>query len=111
VYCSVWAAVHNSTIAGDGVAGVLLTNPMSVAVDSEGNIVFSDWSCFIRKTWQRDGALTIVAGIGILGWSSDGLRQPAPSLSRAIPLANASTRAATGKAVKQNIDKSPTISR
>jgi hypothetical protein len=50
-----------STIAGDGGAGVWLTNPMSVAVDSEGNIVFGDWSGFIRKIWNRDGALTIVA--------------------------------------------------
>jgi trimeric autotransporter adhesin len=61
-----------STIAGDGIAGVFLTNPMSVAVDSEGNIVFGDWSGFIRKIWNRDGALSIVAGTGIRGYSGDG---------------------------------------
>jgi sugar lactone lactonase YvrE len=61
-----------STIAGDGVAGAFLTNPMSVALDSEGNIFFGDWSGFIRKIWKRDGALTIVAGTGILGYSGDG---------------------------------------
>jgi sugar lactone lactonase YvrE len=61
-----------STIAGNGVAGAFLTNPMSVAVDSEGNILFSDWSGFIRKIWNRDGGVTIVAGTGILGYSGDG---------------------------------------
>jgi hypothetical protein len=61
-----------STTAGDGVAGAFLTNPMSVAVDSEGNVVFGDWSGFIRKIRNRDGALTIVAGTGILGCSGDG---------------------------------------
>jgi hypothetical protein len=43
-----------STIAGDGVAGAFLTNPMSVAVDSEGNVVFGDWSGFIRKIRNRE---------------------------------------------------------
>jgi sugar lactone lactonase YvrE len=71
-----------STIAGDGVAGAFLTNPMSVAADSEGNIVFGDWSGFIRKIWNKDGALTIVAGTGILGYSGDGGQATSAMLGR-----------------------------
>ena len=61
-----------STIAGDGAAGVALYNPTGVAVDSAGNVYLADWSGFIRKIWAGDGATTIVAGTGLLGYGGDG---------------------------------------
>lgn len=76
-----------STIAGEGVAGATLTNPTSVAVDSEGNIVFGDWSGFIRKIWKRDGVVTIVAGTGILGFGGDGGQATNATLGRSISIA------------------------
>jgi sugar lactone lactonase YvrE len=61
-----------STVAGDGVAGTVLNYPTSVAVDSSDNVYFGDWSGMIRKLWARGGAVTTVAGTGILGYSGDG---------------------------------------
>jgi hypothetical protein len=61
-----------STIIGEGATGALLHNPTSVAVDSEDNVYLADWSGIIRKISTRDGAVTVVAGIGILGYSGDG---------------------------------------
>jgi len=61
-----------STVAGNGVAGASLYNPTSVAVDSAGDLYVGDWSGFIRKIWMKDGATTIVAGTGNLGYSGDG---------------------------------------
>jgi hypothetical protein len=55
-----------STLAGD------LNYPMSVAVDSSNNVYVADWSGYIRKIWADNGSVTIVAGIGILGYSGDG---------------------------------------
>jgi sugar lactone lactonase YvrE len=60
-----------STIAGGGAAGTL-NNPTSVAVDIAGNVYFCDWSGSIRKIWALDGAITTVAGTGMLGYSGDG---------------------------------------
>jgi sugar lactone lactonase YvrE len=61
-----------STVAGGGVAGASLYNPTSVAVDIAGNVYFYDWSGSIRKFWAQDGAITTVAGTGVLGYSGDG---------------------------------------
>ncbi len=70
-----------STIASD------LKNPTSVAVDSEGNIFFGDWTGFIRKIWKRDGAVTIAAGTGILGYGGDGGQATSATLGRSISIA------------------------
>jgi sugar lactone lactonase YvrE len=61
-----------STIIGEGATGALLHNPTSVAVDSADNVYVGDWSGIIRKISTRDGAVTVVAGTGILGYSGDG---------------------------------------
>jgi sugar lactone lactonase YvrE len=61
-----------STIAGAGTAGAFLNYPTSVAVDQEGDVYVADWSGFIRKIWVKDGATTIVAGTGVLGFGGDG---------------------------------------
>jgi sugar lactone lactonase YvrE len=61
-----------STIAGEGAARTSLNFPTSVAVDAAGDVYVSDWSGFIRKIWVKDGASTIVAGTGILGYGGDG---------------------------------------
>lgn len=60
-----------STLAGNGAAGAFLNNPTSLAVDSAGDLYVADWSGFIRKIWVRDGATTVVAGTGILGYGGD----------------------------------------
>src|SRR5947207_2352404 len=61
----------SSAIAGEGVAGAILNNPTTLAVDSVGNLYAGDWSGFIRKVWVKDGGTTIVAGTGILGYGGD----------------------------------------
>ena len=76
-----------STIAGNGAAGAFLNNPTSVAVDSAGDVYFADWSGFIRKIWVRNGAVTIVAGTGILGYSGDGGQALNAMLGKAISIA------------------------
>ena len=74
-----------STIAGSA-AGVL-SNPMSVAVDQRGDVYVGDWSGFIRKIWVRDGAITIVAGTGILGYSGDWGQATNAMFGKAISIA------------------------
>jgi sugar lactone lactonase YvrE len=76
-----------STIAGDATAGPVLNNPTSVALDSAGNLYFGDWSGFIRKIWARDGAITTIAGTGILGYSGDGGQATGAMLGKAIRIA------------------------
>jgi sugar lactone lactonase YvrE len=75
-----------STIAG-GAAGPILNSPTSVVLDSEGNIYVGDWSGFIRKIWAGGGAVTTIAGTGILGYSGDGRRATSAMLGRAINIA------------------------
>lgn len=75
-----------STVAGEGVAGALLNNPGSVAVDSADNVYVADWSGFIRKIWARGGAITTVAGTGILGYSGDGGQATSAMIGKAISL-------------------------
>jgi hypothetical protein len=76
-----------STIAGNGVAGAFLSNPTSVAVDSAGDVYIADWSGFIRKLWVRNGATTIVAGTGILGYGGDGGQAINATIGKAISIA------------------------
>jgi sugar lactone lactonase YvrE len=61
-----------STIAGGGTAGVTLSNPTSTAVDSAGNVYVGDSSGLIRKVWAGSAGVSVVAGIGIRGYSGDG---------------------------------------
>jgi hypothetical protein len=75
-----------STIAGDGAAGAFLNNPTGLALDSAGNVYVADWSGLIRKFWVRDGASTVVAGTGILGYSGDGGPAISAMLGRAISI-------------------------
>jgi hypothetical protein len=76
-----------STVAGDGAAGPILNSPTSVALDSEDNVYVGDWSGFVRKIWAGGGAITTVAGTGILGYSGDGGRATNAMLGRAISIA------------------------
>jgi sugar lactone lactonase YvrE len=76
-----------STIAGNGAAGAFLSSPTSVAVDQGGDVYVGDWSGFIRKIRVRDGAITTVAGTGILGYSGDGGQATNAMFGRAISLA------------------------
>lgn len=64
-----------------------LNNPTSVAVDHGGNVYFSDWSGRIRKIWARDGAISVVAGTGIAGFSGDGGQAASAEIGKAIALA------------------------
>jgi sugar lactone lactonase YvrE len=76
-----------STIAGEGAARTSLNFPTSIAVDSAGDVYVSDWSGFIRKIWVKDGGTTVVAGIGILGYSGDGGQATNARLGKAISIA------------------------
>ena len=76
-----------STIGGNAAAGAFLSNPTSVAVDQRGDVYVADWSGFIRKIWVRDGAISIIAGIGILGYSGDGGQATNAMLGRSISIA------------------------
>jgi trimeric autotransporter adhesin len=76
-----------STVAGLGVAGVVLNYPTSVAVDSAGDLYVADWSGYIRKVWINESAATIVAGTGILGYSGDGGQAINAMIGKAIALA------------------------
>ena len=75
-----------STIAG-GTAAPILNNPTSVALDSDDNIYVGDWSGFIRKIWAGGGAVTTVAGTGILGYGGDGGQATSAMVGRAINIA------------------------
>jgi hypothetical protein len=76
-----------STIAGNGVSGAFLSNPTSVAVDSAGDVYVGDWSGFIRKIWVRNGATTIVAGTGVVGYGGDGGQAINATIGKAISMA------------------------
>jgi sugar lactone lactonase YvrE len=75
-----------STVAGNGTAGAL-NNPTSVAVDYAGNLYVADWSGFIRKIWVKDGATTVVAGAGILGYGGDDGQATNAMFGKAISIA------------------------
>jgi len=76
-----------ATIAGNGVAGVNFSYPTSVAVDPAGDLYVSDWSGYMRKVWVREGAATIVAGTGILGYGGDGGQATNATIGKAISIA------------------------
>jgi len=76
-----------STLAGNGAAGAFLNNPTSLAVDSAGNLYVADWSGFIRKIWAKDGATTVVAGTGILGYGGDEGQATNAMFGKAISIA------------------------
>ena len=76
-----------STIAGGGAAGPILNYPTTVALDSKENVYVGDWSGIIRKIWAGGGAITTVAGTGILGHSGDGGQATSAMLGRAISIA------------------------
>jgi hypothetical protein len=76
-----------ATIAGNGVAGGYFINPTSVAVDPAGDVYVADWSGYIHKIWVREGAVTIFAGTGILGYSGDGGQATNAMIGKAISMA------------------------
>jgi sugar lactone lactonase YvrE len=76
-----------ATISGNGVAGGYFSNPTSVAVDQRGDVYVADWSGYIRKIWVRDGATTVFAGTGILGYSGDGGQATNAMIGKAISIA------------------------
>ncbi len=76
-----------ATVAGNGVAGVNFIYPTSVAVDPAGDLYVADWSGYIHKVWAREGATTIVAGTGILGYGGDGGQATNATIGKAISLA------------------------
>jgi trimeric autotransporter adhesin len=70
-----------STVAGGGTAGVTLNNPNSSAVDSAGNVYVGEKG-LIRKVWAGNAAVTIIAGIGLPGYSGDGGQATSAMLGR-----------------------------
>jgi len=76
-----------STVAGNGVAGTVLTNPTTLAVDPAGNLYVGDWDGYIRKIWVKDGTATIVAGTGILGYGGDGGQATNATFGKAVSIA------------------------
>lgn len=76
-----------STIAGGGVAGVTLNNPVSTAVDSTGNVYVGDWNGLIRKVWAGNTGVTTVAGTGVPGYSGDGGQATSAMLGKVAGIA------------------------
>jgi sugar lactone lactonase YvrE len=70
----VFAGNGTTEFAGEGVLAVEtgLTAPMSLAVDGEGRVVFSDAEQGRVLRIEADGTLTTLAGTGFLGFSGDG---------------------------------------
>lgn len=63
-----------------------LNYPTSIAVDSSNNVYVADWSGYIHKIWADNGSVTIVAGIGVLGYSGDGGPATNAMIGKAISL-------------------------
>ena len=80
-----------STIAGNGVAGITLDNPTSVAVDSAGDLYVADSSGNlyiadtvnhrIRRVDASTGLIDTIAGNGVKGFGGDGGSASAASIS------------------------------
>ena len=72
-----------TTIAGTGSAGYSgdggqatsadIQSPHGIAIDSSGNVYFSEWSTnHVRKITVSTGIITTYAGIGASSYSGDG---------------------------------------
>jgi len=69
------------------VAGIALSSPTSVAVDSADNVYIADWSGFVRKLWRANDGVTVVAGTGVLGYGGDGGQATSAMIGKGGPLA------------------------
>ena len=77
-------------ISGDGGAALSaqLNSPISVAVDSSGNLYIADtWNQRIRKVKASDGTITTVAGTGTSGYSGDAGPATSAQLNRPYSVA------------------------
>ena len=71
-----------STIAGTGTAGysgdggqatsATISYPTGIALDSSGNVYFSDYNNHVRKVTVSTGIITTYAGTGASSFSGDG---------------------------------------
>lgn len=68
----VWTAVHHLHDRGHWNRRRVSQLPNERRLDQEGDVYVADWSGFVRKIWVKDGATTIVAGTGVLGFGGDG---------------------------------------
>ena len=69
-----------SSVAGGGTGGdggpaikARLANPSAVAVDGSGNLYIADAGSWRIRKVSTDGIITTIAGIGIRGFSDDGI--------------------------------------
>jgi hypothetical protein len=63
---------YGHTGDGDAAVGAQITNPISLAFDSAGNLYFTEYSiAYIRKI-DTSGIITTIAGIGKPGYSGNG---------------------------------------
>ena len=70
------AGVGTTSFNGDNIAATsaILNNPLSVAVDSSGNVFFADTgNQRIRKVTAATGFITTVAGSGVQGYNGDNI--------------------------------------
>ncbi len=84
------AAGTISTIAGNGhngysgdggpAASATIMNPMSIAIDHDGNLVFGDTEANVIRRIDRDGTITTIAGTGGDGPTGSG----GPALDAAL---------------------------
>lgn len=71
-----------STIAGNGISGfsgdngpaksALISFPTGIAIDSQGNILFTDQGNYRVRKIDTQGTITTIAGNGTIGYSGDG---------------------------------------
>jgi uncharacterized protein (TIGR03437 family) len=85
-----------STVAGTGTSpgwsgdggpalSAQFTNPLRVAVDSQGNLYITDYSNYsVRKVTKSTGIVTTIAGNGSLGFSGDGSSGDGAQLSNIL---------------------------
>jgi len=85
-----------STVAGTGTSpgwsgdggpalSAQFTNPLRVAVDSQGNLYITDYSNYsVRKVTKNTGIVTTIAGNGSLGFSGDGSSGDGAQLSNIL---------------------------
>ncbi len=83
------AGTGTAGYAGDGdfATGAQLNAPSRVALDSSGNIYFSDNGNNVVRRIQTDGVIQTVAGNGQYGFSGDGGQATAAMLANPIGLA------------------------